>query len=213
MIPLFRWFAMIFVLLNFGILCAVWLGRTSSKTDGILHFDRCRLPCWIGIYPHKTTVREAKDQIRRMYGTSSEYHIVDNASSVDVVDSKTRGLRLRIVFWVASTRPPISNSDTVIGLEIQTSLVIGDILVAMPKPDSIGLWGKGGGTFPAIIYDSAGFVITVDTPPVNYPHTCTHFSAHQRIQSITIYPKLLKAQFWRAYSLLKWTSLGRCFRW
>lgn len=192
----------------FSIVGALWVGHQQPKKPNVLHLDSCTLPCWIGIIPEKSTVAEAKNSVRLVYGGSPQYRIAEHISWVAVYDNNSGALVITVVFLVPKLT--ISNDDIVEGIELRTNMLIGDAMIALPIPDAITLWGQGGGTFPALLYTRSGVMITVDTPIVDLT-TCKRITTDEHVQSIAIYPNRLK-QISEAKSQ-KWITTGYCYNW
>jgi hypothetical protein len=83
---------------------AISLGRQQPLPESValLHLSDCELPCWIGIIPGQTTMRQAHDQIIKTYGGQRNYALIKDDStstllSFSVVSNYSGTERLHII--------------------------------------------------------------------------------------------------------------------
>jgi hypothetical protein len=208
---LLKWVIRLHAFLLLPIIGILLFGRQQSRKLDVLHIDICTLPCWINITPEKSTIDDAKQQVRLVYGASPDYRIVEGNSWVDVYDANSNNLLMTIVFIVRKLN--ISREDVVEGIEIQTNVSIGDSITTFASVDAITLWGKGGGTFPALLYSKSGVIVTIDTPMLDWDTCCIRIRGDESVQSITIDPMYLKADAWGGYVPQRWRGSGACYKW
>jgi len=69
---LIKWCVMVCVVAVLAVGGAILVGRGQPTPALItaLHLEQCELPCWIGIVPRKTTWKDAKQIIRKVYSES-----------------------------------------------------------------------------------------------------------------------------------------------
>ena len=76
--------------------CLISLGKQAPSPAYVtaLHLDQCELPCWIGIIPGQTTLKEAKALIDKRF-PGANYPVSEPALRLRVID-KTSGLSFDI---------------------------------------------------------------------------------------------------------------------
>jgi hypothetical protein len=70
--------------------------QPPSAWAQILHLNECELPCWIGIVPGQTTLAEARQELERVYGDTTEYELKIHSSFI--VRRRFTGESFRIAF-------------------------------------------------------------------------------------------------------------------
>lgn len=82
-----------------AIIAVILVGQQQPPSiwSTILRLNQCELPCWIGIIPGKTTLKEAQEQIEQAYSYPSFYSLKQNESSFNIVYRVT-GYRFGIAF-------------------------------------------------------------------------------------------------------------------
>ena len=53
------------------IICTANRQSSPSIQLSRLNFEDCELPCWIGIWPGKTTIREARERVKDAFAASN----------------------------------------------------------------------------------------------------------------------------------------------
>lgn len=149
-------------------------------------------------------------RVRQVYGSSSKYSVVEGNIWVEIRNADTHELLVSAVF--TNSNLSIRDSDVLSRIELQTSEPMGDIITALPSPSAVVLWGMGGGTFPALIYNRERTVVTIDTPIIDSTH-CLVITGHEPIQTITIFSALPSDDDWGGYIPQTWQSFGRCYQW
>jgi hypothetical protein len=97
-----RWFIVRGFVLLLALIAVLGLiiiaGRQQAQSNQIsyLHLDDCELPCWIGIWPGKTGIAEARELINTAFASSPYYRaflspeITSNTLNVDLATGKLR---------------------------------------------------------------------------------------------------------------------------
>jgi hypothetical protein len=177
----------------------------------ILHLDKCNLPCWNGIVPSKTTIREAKQIIMADY-TSEEYEAISGDGFVEIIARSTKTQIFRVVLSVAQLNP--TDNDTISHIQIQFArefnVRAGDLFVTLDRPQYIVLWGLGGGIFPSLIYENSSVVVSMVTP-VAEPLFCANNG--ELVRTLTIFSQPLPKNYWIRYEPQVWSHFSACFRW
>jgi hypothetical protein len=185
------------------------LGSQQPRPSAVFHLSACAFPCWNGIVPGKSTIAEGKTRLRQVYGAAAQYTVAEGDTWVDIRNMTTHILELRIVFLVRNLNP--REQDTIEALELQSNIAIGNLLTIFPQPRAIVLWGKGGGTFPALLFTNGG-VLTIDMPILD-PTKCIVVSGSESLQTLTIFPSLPQDDHWGGYAAQQWKGFAHCYRW
>jgi hypothetical protein len=211
MFRFFRVSSTIWLILSLIILIETISFRGQNSKLDILHVAKCKLPCWNGIIPGKTTVREAKDKVLDQYN-SEIFEAVAGEGFVTIFDRSTKSRIFRVVMSVPKLNP--TDSDILSELELQFdpsfNLLLGDIFVSLDRPQYVVLWGLGGGVFPALIYEDISVVVTVVRPAPDLSF-CT--DRRGLVGAITIFSQAPPKSDWVRYEPQIWRYFGACFRW
>ena len=185
------WFIKRIMLLCFAVIlalsAAVFVGRQKPlpAAFAIYHLSDCKLPCWIGIIPGKTSLGEALARIDSTYclaryKCSTIYDHYDDTSWIEIVDSKSND-RLAVNFNELTidqgkdTAVYEINVYAQVVYEIkeygehdkqstQTQLAIGDWYNALGTPDALSVTLQNHTAFVDVIYSVDGVHLELNRP-------------------------------------------------
>src|SRR5258708_19418668 len=141
---------------------ALLLGRAQPMPDqlALLHLGDCQLPCWIGIVPGKTTVGEARQRIKNVYGKISSFAVDETeitSCCIKIVEDGQLRLLITLNTW---GNQPDSTGIQLIYLdlvrqrsELTPNLSIADTIGFLGNPNYFVFSPPSGGHFPpTLIY-------------------------------------------------------------
>jgi hypothetical protein len=87
------------LLLALSITALIWVGRQQAPSPFLifLHLTDCKPPCWIDIVPGQTSLEEAQNRIKAVYG-GSPFNVIVNDRGVYQIDNTQQGFQLLVSF-------------------------------------------------------------------------------------------------------------------
>jgi hypothetical protein len=196
---------------------ALLLGRTQPMPDrvALLRLDDCHLPCWIGIVPGKTTVGQARQRIRDVYGKMMGFAVDESeikSCCIKVVENGQSRLLITLNTW---GNQPDSTGVQLIYLDVvkqdhesEANLSIADTIGFLGNPSYFVFSAASGGQFPpTLIYAAAHCEL------IPYPDASSYqgeVSPSMQINSLTIYDQLPVGQD-SLFSPQLWRGFGRFY--
>jgi hypothetical protein len=137
-----------------GILVGIARQQPADNVVTRLHLKDCKLPCWIGIVPDKTTLDEALKKILNVYGQSYDVRIDDNSAEfgeVYVSIVGPGGNRIFISLIVSSEQPYIIQTIEFLHSDLPT---VPQLLETLGSPSKVKMPAPEGD--PSLFYLSYG---------------------------------------------------------
>jgi hypothetical protein len=200
------------LILLFSVTLGVISFRGHKAKLNVLHLDKCKLPCWNGVIPGKTTVREAYRIILDAY-SSEEYKAVLEDGFIRIFETSTNTQIIRVVMSVPKLKFTDDDLIDLIQLEFDPDfeLRIGDLFVVLDRPQYAVLWGMGGGVFPSLVYEKSSVVATMVQPVIEPLLFCAN--ENEVVDILYIFSQPPSDDYWRRYELQTLHHYSACFRW
>lgn len=188
-------------ILSLLVTATIWLGSRLPYHSIIdfLHLTDCKLPCWIGIIPGKTTIREAREHVYLTY-------------SKEIITELSGGLSVRIadnnvVFHVLFFEDMARNNPVrVIRLSVYDyKATYSDFIHLLGKPISISFPGRSVNVSPILIYPQQQIQVGFnDILP--YALDCRGIRLDQAVNGLVIYDRMPTE-----YLLQEWRGFRPCY--
>lgn len=181
----------------------IWVaGRLPfhSSVD-FLHLTDCELPCWIGITPGKTTIREARDQIYNTYGTNT---LTEDSQHSSHLTLQSDTARLEIYLNDGEAR----QDDTVYTIELvidRNQATYADFQRALGRPAFVAFPGRQGTIYPEMLYPQRNIQIGFSRA-VNFNTICSGVSIRQSINGLIIFNRMPSYP-----NLVQWRGFRPCY--
>ncbi|SRR5258708_2690236 len=176
--------------------------RTAFNQAQMLNIDSCRLPCWNGIIPGTTTIGQARELIDQAYGNSVRFRIEKGANWLAIHNQHDTST-LQVVLEA-------ENDNITLGsIEFQNLDSLSDMLDQLGTPNSIVLWGMGGGTFPTLIYEKQHTALVIDEADAP-GNACVDKLMSRPVITVVLFSSLpdgwgfYQPQQWRGFTCYQW---------
>lgn len=180
----------------------------------ILHLTDCEFPCWIGIIPGKTTLGEARQRVRQIYGNLPGYIISETSAGDFSVTSDiryedegpmSRGLSEIILESGDSTDQSIV--EIIVLWEIipsRNNPDIGSLQGILGSPTYIFLRGSGTAEFPDLAYPNLQLIVGLNMTD------CASVPMGKIVGSLTLYAHMPPPESW-PFIPRPWRGFNRCY--
>ena len=196
---------------------ALLLGRAQPMPDqlALLHLGDCQLPCWIGIMPGKTTVGEARQRIKDVYGKMSGFAVDETeitSCCIKIVEDGQSRLLITLNTWgnqPDSTGIQLIYLDVVKqGGELTPNLSIADTIGFLGNPSYFVFSAASGGQFPPTLIYTANHCELI--PYLDANSYQGEVTPSMQVNSLTIYDQLPEGQD-SLFSPQLWRGFGRFY--
>ncbi len=187
---------LIWICCSFAIHLAIVIGRQHQLSEKLtdLHLNECKLPCWIGIIPGKTTIAEASKYILDTYGSNSSNYAVEFTHDPVwrfMITNKTDGLRIRVSLNELAGQPANAMVNEIYIIFDKNSgydIVYGDLYSVVGYPTDVILSAPDDAPYPVIRYNDQQVHVSLDV--ITQKNMCAQLSPERRVDFITIYNHL-----------------------
>lgn len=208
---------MVALLTLLGLLAAlislsVFVGVSLSvdKPSGILHFADCKFPCWLGITPGHTTITEAQERIRRVYGTVD--YKLDITANVWRVTAKESKEQILILLYPISAQPDqVAITELLISYRSTSGsgIPISDLFAVSGRPDDILLSAPDAAPYPVLRYGNLRMNVAFDS--VIAKGQCGQISLKSPVSYMALYESLPTSYAWLS-DPVAWQGFKQCYQ-
>lgn len=220
---LLKWIFILLAVIAAGIVLAQSIGRQQPLPErvAILHLTDCKLPCWIGIVPGKTTVGEARRRIREVYADLPGYSVRDDLDA-DVPSFAVYGgsKLIAVQVMINPERERSSDATVVEHLIIRQPdfYILGaprltELYGLLETPSHVIPKSYDNLNYPMLVYNINRLTLAVDSPGIHYDRRCDgpKIVLDSYFTGLYIYAQPPLAQQWSPKPLL-WRGFNKCYK-